>query len=322
MGEPPEGQQRLAGARRRVPPPCTTVARGRQRVGEVVRERRGAARRPRRARRRCRARAGRRRARWSRGGVEPEGDLARAAPWRSCAGHDRVVGVADRDLVRRSGPSRAAPWRRRSRRGVAWLPTGSRWSGARLSQVPTSGANRCEWSSRNDDASTTNTSTAGSSIAATSGTSVLPTATARRPPASSIARASSVTVVLPSVPVTATTRPVVPPGRQVELRQHGHAAPRRAASNTGWWSGTPGLGTTAPTSSTSARSAVVVGRLDERHARAPRRAARPASVGRSSTDDRALAVGDERPQHGLAGDAEPEHEVVGQSSPPVPTKSA
>ena len=36
---------------------------------------------------------------------------------------------------------------------------------------------------RNDDASTTNTSTDGSLIAATSGTSVLPTASAERPEA-------------------------------------------------------------------------------------------------------------------------------------------
>ena len=42
-------------------------------------------------------------------------------------------------------------------------------------------------------------------MAATKGSSVLPTATACRPPASNIERTSSVTVVLPSVPVIATS---------------------------------------------------------------------------------------------------------------------
>src|SRR3546814_20840703 len=59
----------------------------------------------------------------------------------------------------------------------AWL---SRWSGARFNHVPTSGAKCFEWSSRNDEAPTTNTSVAGSAMAATSGTSVLPTAADRK----------------------------------------------------------------------------------------------------------------------------------------------
>ena len=74
-----------------------------------------------------------------------------------------------------------------------------------MSHAATAGSKRSVWASLNDDASTTKTSGTGSSIAATSGTSTLPATPARTPDASSIAATHDVTVVLPSVPVTART---------------------------------------------------------------------------------------------------------------------
>jgi hypothetical protein len=97
------------------------------------------------------------------------------------------------------------------------------------------------------------------SSASTRGTSVLPAATARRPAAFSIAAASMVVVVLPSVPVMARIGRA-PPGRPCS---HWYASSislrtgtpwRRAAAITSCVSGTPGDGDTRSQSATSASS--------------------------------------------------------------------
>ena len=81
----------------------------------------------------------------------------------------------------------------------------------------------------------------GSSTTSSSGRPMLPAATARTPDASSIAVMSVVTVLLPFVPVTATTgtraasipRSITP----------GNGTRRARAANAGWLGRTPGLGT-------------------------------------------------------------------------------
>ena len=111
----------------------------------------------------------------------------RAPRRRELRHHDRVVGVGDGDAVGPPGRPRCGPWppRRPSSECVDVEVVG---------REVEPGADRrarsaAVWPRRNDDASTTNTSTVGSSIAATSGTSVLPhghRAHARRPRASSV----------------------------------------------------------------------------------------------------------------------------------------
>ena len=180
-----------------------------------------------RAARRRRVRAARRR---PRGSPAAAPSAPAPSPKRTARGpsgpigqrsqHDRVLGVGDRHVVGALvGPD---PRLRAAGRPPASSCT-SRWSSAKFSQVATVGRNRRLCARRNDEASTTNTSVAGSSIAATSGTSVLPTAALRTPDASSIASTSVVTVVLPLVPVIGQHRPVVPGLGQVELAEDGHA---------------------------------------------------------------------------------------------------
>ena len=200
---------------------------------------------------------------------------------------------------------------------VAWL---SRWSGARFSQVPTSGANRCEWSRRKEEASTTNTSTVGSSMAAMRGTSVLPADCACRPAAASIARVELGDRRLAVGACDRDERPLIPPRREIELGQHRHRSGRRGREQR-----------------------VVIGHAGARHdglgtgdELAERDGVRsldqldpellgqrPAGRRRAIVDRHGpFAVRDQRSQHGLTGDAEAEHHVVGQSRPPVPMKSA
>ena len=66
----------------------------------------------------------------------PKVDGARAGARPQVAGHDRVVDVADGDVVGAPGRPRCGPWPPRRRPGRACT---SRWSGAKLSQVATPG---------------------------------------------------------------------------------------------------------------------------------------------------------------------------------------
>ena len=232
--------------------------------------------------------------------------------------------VSTRATRRRRAPS--PPGRRRSRprgrrrrpgpTGWPWPPRRPRGRGARRggparssATRPTVGRNRRSGASRNDDASTTNTSGPGSSIAATSGTSVLPASTATIPEAWSIAVTSVVTVVLPSVPVTARHGPVVPGCREVEL------AARRDAGRGGERE-RPGGARARRGSGARARHRRIDGGAAGRR-RAPRRApgrARPRTgrgLGRRAVVDHARPStprATQRAGDGPPGDPEAEHQ--------------
>ena len=124
------------GRRRGDPPPWIVAGGGGQRVGEVVREGPVELTGPRPACRRPRARGGRPSRWWSAAGTQPEGDVA-GRRLGQVGGHHGVVQRCRWRPGRRAGQPRCAPWRPCRHAREAWL---SRWSGARFSQVPTSGA--------------------------------------------------------------------------------------------------------------------------------------------------------------------------------------
>ena len=152
---------------------------------------------------------------------------------------------------------RCAPWRRRTPR-CCRASRGGRRRGSAMS--PTSGAEAAE-SSADETTSLDDEHVDVGSSALTSGTSVLPHAIARRTGRPSMAVTSVVTVVLPSVPVTASigrgrsgrVLPLVP--RSISLRTGTPASRRRGI--TGWCSGTPGLGTTTSTAADQGRRSLV-----------------------------------------------------------------
>src|SRR5579863_744521 len=143
----------------------------------------------------------------------------------------------------------------------------SRWSGAKLSQQLTSGRNFLVYSNWNDETSTTRTPSLPREMrptASSRGYPTLPAATASLPEEASIATTNFVTVVLPLVPVIATS-----PGRspgplpipsstcQPSSISDRTSTPKAfAATSAGCPTGTPGLGTTrsALQASFSARS--------------------------------------------------------------------
>ena len=143
-------------------------------------------------------------------------------------------------------------------------------------------------------------------MASTSGTSVLPTAIARRPEASNMAVTMVVTVVLPSVPVTATTGRSSHAAARSNSLSTGTPA-RSAIENAAWRSGTPGLGSSASTEPTSSASSASVG-ASIRSTAANSAALRAAGEGWSSTTTTAPPRAHERSGHGPSGDPEPEDE--------------
>ena len=169
-------------------------------------------------------------------------------------------------------------------------------------------------------------------MASTSGVSVLPHATARRPDATSISVTMVVTVVLPSVPVMATIGRSSQRAARSNSDSTGTPA-RSAATKAGWRSGTPGLGRSASApASTVARSCSLSPSSTSTPSDA---AAAPDLVGGMVVDDRdGDAVGLQGLHHGPAGDPEAEdhdggqREVVGgqvghqSSTPGRLTKSA
>ena len=122
------------------------------------------------------------------------------------------------------------------------MPWRSRWSSARLSSTPASGAKRSVSSSWNDDASQTTVAVPGSAPPASVDSAVptLPTTSAATPAARCRWPISSTVVVLPLEPVTAISS--LGTSRQPTSSSPITPIPAsRAATTTGACAGTPGL---------------------------------------------------------------------------------
>src|SRR6266849_6508302 len=150
--------------------------------------------------------------------------------------------ASSRFTTAQSPASCAANRRAFASRYSAKLAWRSRWSGVRFSKQPTCGRKRSTHSSWKLDTSTTAISGARST-AATSGVPRLPPVKVRRPARSSARPTRLVVVLLPLVPVMATSgHGSSPKASSISLST---AMPRRtAAASTGASRGTPGLGTT------------------------------------------------------------------------------
>src|SRR5579862_491668 len=122
------------------------------------------------------------------------------------------------------------------------VPWRSRWSGVRLRRHPTRGRKRSTHSSWKLDTSTTAIS-GGSSSAAINGVPRLPPVKVRRPARASARPTSVVVVLLPFVPVMATTgHDSMRKASSISL--HTGIPRRTAAASSAASRGTPGLGTT------------------------------------------------------------------------------
>ena len=230
-------------------------------------------------------------------------------------GHDdRVVGVADGRVVR----PLVVPDAGLGRLVAAMRAVPVEVVGGEVEPHRGLGRKRSVKARRKVEHSTTNTSTSRS-MASTSGTSVLPAATARRPLASSMAVASRVVVVLPSVPVTATIgrgrrhgpAPTRRPGRTRCAPARRRRRPPRTA---GGARARPGLGAPARRRPTSAASVAPVGASTRSTPSSA--AARGVAVGDPVVGHRdPPAAGHQRPGGGLAGDGQAVDERGRQVTP-------
>ena len=199
-----------------------------------------------------------------------------------------------------------------------------RWSGARFSHTAASARNCSVQASRKLVHSTTKASSSSSpvaSIASTSGTSVLPSAAVRTPAARRIATVSSVVVVLPSVPVTASIGRgaartlLLPPVGELDLADERHAELERGERPTG-----ASRARRAPARSSRTAPANAGRRRRVRASSSTPSAlasARLASSTRSSLDDDVVTVALQRAHGRRAGDRQPVDEH--RHGPTVPT---
>ena len=163
-----------------------------------------------------------------------------------------------------------------------------------------------------DDTSATTTA-ASVSTASIRGVPMLPAAIASTPEAASIAARSVVTVVLPLVPVTPTSAIPRASARSAASSTSGRTStPRsRAAVNTAWSSGTPGLGTSSSRPASRPARVGRLGPLDDVDPGRPRGRdplGVPRSPGPVLDHEHVVAGGVEPADDRLAGHAEAEHD--------------